>query len=240
MKKGWAITISIIFSILLAFHMLISFVTFVGLNPEIYKNAQLADDVAMNADLDQETLDLATNGLIDYMDGDRDDLVIMSSAQEGHELFNSKEKAHMIDVKNLFILSKNINNRLFIILLLILIFYLGYDKEGMKKHFMKYCAITLTIVLGVWLIIAILAMIDFSSFWTVFHKVLFTNDLWMLNPSTDLLIRMMPQRFFTRIVVHVLVRFMGSYIIVLAALTTCHVLINKRKSTSGVKGRKNA
>lgn len=240
MKKGWAITISIIFSILLAFHMLISFVTFVGLNPEIYKNAQLADDVAMNADLDQETLDLATNGLIDYMDGDRDDLVIMSSAQEGHELFNSKEKAHMIDVKNLFIMSKRINKIIFVILLLILIFYLGYDKEGMKKYFMKYCAITLAIVLGVWLIIAILAMIDFSSFWTVFHKVLFTNDLWMLNPSTDLLIRMMPQRFFTRIVIHILIRFMASYAVVLAVLITGHALVNKKKVTASSKGRRNA
>ena len=42
------------------------------------------------------------------MDGYRDDLVIMSSDQEGHELFNSKEKTHMIDVKNLFILSKKL------------------------------------------------------------------------------------------------------------------------------------
>ena len=60
MKKGCAITISIIFSILLAVHMLIAFVTFVGLNPEIYKSAQLADDVALNADFEQETLDVAT------------------------------------------------------------------------------------------------------------------------------------------------------------------------------------
>ncbi|MCK5758958.1 MAG: TIGR01906 family membrane protein [Clostridiales bacterium] len=240
MNKGWAIIISIIFSILLAVHVLISFITFVGLNPEIYKSAQLADDVALNAELDQETLDLATIGLIDYMDGRRDDLVIMSSAQEGHELFNSKEKAHMVDVKNLFILSKRINKMIYVILLLILIFYLGYDKEGMKKYFMKYCAITLTIVLGLWLIIAILAMIDFSSFWTTFHKVFFTNDLWMLNPSTDLLIRMMPQRFFTRIVIHILIRFMASYAIVLAVLATGHVLVNKKKLTASAKGRKNA
>ncbi len=240
MKKGLAITISIIFSIILAVHMLISFVTFVGLNPEIYKNAQLADDVALYAELDQETLDLATIGLIDYMDGHRDDLVIISSDQEGYELFNAKEKAHMVDVKNLFVLSKKINKILFVILLLILIFYLGYDKEGMRKYFMKYCAITLTIILGLWLIIAILAMIDFSSFWTTFHKVFFTNDLWMLNPSTDLLIRMMPQRFFTRIVIHILIRFMASYAIVLAALTTGQVLINKKKHKAAAKGRKNA
>jgi len=240
MNKGWAITISVVFSILLAFHMLVSFIMFVGLNPKMYKEAQLADDIALNAEIDQDTLDNATIGLIDYMDGQRDDLVIWSSEIEGFELFNAKEKAHMVDVKNLFILSKNINTAAFIALLLILIFYLAYDKEGMKKYFMKYSAITLAVILGVWLIIAILAMIDFTSFWTVFHKVFFTNDLWLLNPSTDLLIRMMPQRFFTRIVVLILIRFMISYAIVLAVLGLGHKMLNKRPSSKPVKGTKNA
>lgn len=236
MNKGWALLISIIFSILLAFHMLVSFIMFVGLNPKIYKEAQIADDIAQNAEIDQETLDKASIGLIDYMDGRRDDLVILSSELEGYELFNAKEKAHMVDVKNLFVLSKKINTGIFVILLLILVFYLSYDKESMKQYFMKYSAITLAVILGVWLIIAILAMIDFTSFWTVFHKVFFTNDLWLLNPSTDLLIRMMPQRFFTRIVILILIRFIVSYAAVLAILAAGHKLINRKPDSKLKKG----
>jgi len=236
MGKGWAITVSIIFSILLAIHMLLSFIMFVGLNPEIYKNALIADDVAEYAGISQETLDKATIGLIDYMDDQRDDLVILSDEQEGHELFNTKEKAHMIDVKNLFILGRRVNTILFIILLLILIFYLSYDKNGMKKYFLKCSAITLSIILGIWLIIVILAMIDFAAFWTTFHKVFFTNDLWLLNPTTDLLIRMMPQRFFARVVIHILARFLASYVLIIAILGTGSLLLNKRK-TKAMKGR---
>ena len=236
MGKGWAITVSIIFSILLAVHMLLSFIMFVGLNPEIYRNAQIADDVAEYAGISQETLDKVTIGLIDYMDDQRDDLIILSDEQEGHELFNTKEKAHMIDVKNLFILGQRINTMLFIILLLILIFYLSYDKNGMKKHFLKYSAITLSIILGIWLIMAILAMIDFTAFWTAFHKVFFTNDLWLLNPATDLLIRMMPQRFFVRVVIHILVRFLASYVLIIAILGTGNSILNKKK-TKATKGR---
>jgi len=228
MKKRGALIVSIIFSVLLAVHMLISFIMFVGLDGDIYRSAQLADDIALNAEVSQETLDAATTGLIDYMEDRRDNLVIQSPEQEGHELFNSKEKAHMVDVKNLFILAKKINTILFIILLLILVFYLGYDKVGMQRYFMKYSAVSLLIILGVWLIIALLAIIDFSAFWTMFHKIFFTNDLWMLNPRTDLLIRMMPQRFFVRIVVNILVRFMGSYAIVLVGLAIGHTAINKK------------
>ena len=36
----------------------------------------------------------------------------------------------------------------------------------------------------------------FNSLFVLFHKVAFTNDLWLLNPQTDLLIRLMPIEFF--------------------------------------------
>ncbi len=236
MRKSGAIAVSIIFSLLIAFHMLISFVMYVGLNPDIYRAAQISDDVASNAEIDQETLDRATIGLINYMDGHRDNLVILSSGQEGHELFNAKEKAHMVDVKQLFVLSKKINTLIYMFLLIILVFYLACDKDGMRKNFMKYSAITLSVILGLWLIIAIIAMVDFSSFWTTFHKIFFTNDLWLLDPSKDLLIRMMPQKFFVRIVLQILIRFLAAYAVVISVLTVGHVLFNKKSKGVRMKG----
>lgn len=228
MRKGWAITLSVVFSVLLAVHMLISFVMLVGLDKDIYKNAQVADEIYSYAGISQESLDMATEGLIDYIDDKRDDLVITSSENEGFELFNAKEKAHMIDVKNLFVLSKKVNFAFFLIIMLILIFYVAYDKEGMRKYFLKYCAITLSIVLGAWIIIAVLAAIDFDTFWTAFHQVFFRNELWLLNPETDLLIRMMPQRFFVRIVIHIAGRFLISYILVISLLSIGHKLLNRK------------
>ena len=40
------------------------------------------------------------------------------------------------------------------------------------------------------------AAIDFDSFFTAFHRLTFTNDGWLLDPRTDLLIRLMPADFF--------------------------------------------
>ena len=48
----------------------------------------------------------------------------------------------------------------------------------------------LALGLGIW------AVADFDGFFVTFHKVAFTNDLWLLNPRTDLLIRLMPVDFF--------------------------------------------
>ena len=40
------------------------------------------------------------------------------------------------------------------------------------------------------------AAVDFDSAFNFFHEMLFTNDLWLLDPRTDLLIRICPQSMF--------------------------------------------
>ena len=55
---------------------------------------------------------------------------------------------------------------------------------------------TLIAILAAVTLIIIAACIDFDSLFVLFHKVAFTNDLWLLDPRTDLLIRLMPIEFF--------------------------------------------
>jgi len=58
------------------------------------------------------------------------------------------------------------------------------------------------LVLFLFLITMILK--DFSGFWVQFHHLFFNNDLWLLNPETDILIQMLPQQFFYDLVVRIL------------------------------------
>ena len=37
---------------------------------------------------------------------------------------------------------------------------------------------------------------DFSRYFIMFHHIFFTNDLWILDPSTDMLINIVPEGFF--------------------------------------------
>jgi len=230
MKKGWAIAVSIVFSFLLGTHILMSFIMIVGLDKDIYRNAQVKDEIHTYAGLSQESLDTATAVLIDYMDGTRDNLDEKNIDNVNFEYFNAKEKAHMVDVRNLFDLAKKINFIIFLVMIVILVFYLAFDKKGMFRNFFKYSYMTLLISLGVMLIASVIIMIDFSRFWTIFHEVFFRNDLWLLNPRTDLLIRMMPERFFVRMVVHILTRFAIAYILCIVLSFTAHKLLNIEKS----------
>ena len=55
---------------------------------------------------------------------------------------------------------------------------------------------TLIAILATVTVLIILACVDFNSLFVLFHRIAFTNDLWLLNPQTDLLIRLMPIEFF--------------------------------------------
>ena len=47
-------------------------------------------------------------------------------------------------------------------------------------------------------------LLDFDGLFTAFHRVAFTNDGWLLDPRTDLLIRLMPTGFFVTLAVRIL------------------------------------
>ncbi len=44
--------------------------------------------------------------------------------------------------------------------------------------------------------LALWAAVNFDGLFITFHRVAFRNDLWLLNPRTDLLIRLMPEALF--------------------------------------------
>lgn len=48
---------------------------------------------------------------------------------------------------------------------------------------------------------------DFTAWWTRFHLLTFVNDLWLLDPEKDWLIRMFPEQFFYDAVKGIAVRF---------------------------------
>ena len=52
--------------------------------------------------------------------------------------------------------------------------------------------------------ILIWGVIDFDGLFTAFHRGAFTNDGWLLNPGTDMLIRLMPISFFVSMGIRVL------------------------------------
>ena len=103
--------------------------------------------------------------------------------------FNQKEQHHMADVQDLFRLCRWVG---WFCAGAVILIGLALRKDMRWRTFRH----TVLAILAAVTAVIILACIDFNSLFVLFHKVAFTNDLWLLNPQTDLLIRLMPIEFF--------------------------------------------
>ena len=65
----------------------------------------------------------------------------------------------------------------------------------------------------------------FEALFVRMHEVLFTNDLWLLNPQTDILIRMMPQLLFERAAMDVAVKAMQMLLIMWILLCAVYWIV---------------
>ena len=108
--------------------------------------------------------------------------------------FNERELEHLYDCRRLI---SSIQPGVLYVLLLatgaLLLFCGGRGRRSGRLH-AAWLALALLLLplmaFGVW------AAIDFDAAFTFFHYLLFTNDLWLLDPATDLLIRICPQSMF--------------------------------------------
>lgn len=155
-------------------------------NAGIYRELQAENGLPEAADITQEEMEKLDQMLASYLSGD-------ASALEDSP-FNQTEIAHMRDVYDLFVLVRTVRNALFAACA-VLLGAGAWLSRG--RRLTRMCLIGLAGVvvplaaLGVW------AAADFSQAFTAFHRALFDNDLWLLNPETDLLVRMLPERFFS-------------------------------------------
>jgi len=179
--------------LMLLFALLMSGVRAVGLDPQLYFDLQMKADILDEAGISKEDLLLLDVGLARYLGGKQADMdyriEVFGRMQQA---FNDREIAHLEDCRKLFapVRSAWLNIAL-AIAGVALVFYGKKQKNALKAVWIAAAAFLLPIA-----ILALWAAIDFSSAFTFFHRILFTNDLWLLNPETDLLIRICPQSMF--------------------------------------------
>ena len=112
---------------------------------------------------------------------------------EGQQLFQAHEIAHMTDVLDLFVLDRTVVVVTAAVSAAGILSGLALKKRRvwLRGTLIGFgCLISFVLVLAVW------GMADFPSLFVSFHRLFFRNQLWMLNPRTDLLIRLMPTVFF--------------------------------------------
>lgn len=166
--------------------------------------------------IDKSNLELIIRNIFDYLNDKAVNLYTDAMHIDGalRSFYTQRDLWHMVDVKNLYLLFKTILYiSLSFFLFLITLVMTGKVEFNFKDFFKAYQH---TLVVFIFMIIGIgsYALIDFERFWINFHEVLFTNDLYLLDPSYSCLIRMLPLGLFNELVLRIV-----SGVIVLIALS---------------------
>lgn len=180
-----------------------------------YEQEYAKDNTEMRIGMGDEDLMKSTNALLDYLQDERDDIVVEVEVNGNmREVFDERETAHMVDVKDLYqgaVLVRNITAIAGSVLLCaVLIIAKEKRLSIVKDGFVYGIGLTITLIAA----IAIYAMVDFTAFWINFHELFFDNDLWLLNPNTSIMINMFPEVFFSDLVIRIILFTAGIHLIV--------------------------
>ena len=156
--------------------------------------------------MDEENLRIVAESLIGYLNGSRPGLENVEVVVNGNvkPFFNEKEILHMDDVKFLFeegIKARNLAAIGFFATLAYFILNMIFAKNKGGKTLLLMWRILADIFLIVMIVTGIILATNFSWAFRLFHELSFANDLWLLNPATDLMINILPSGFFQDIAI---------------------------------------
>lgn len=222
-------TLAILMAILAALPILLTFLlgsvfALTAYEP-FYQHEYEKNDTLAVIGTDKETLDAMTDAVIGYLCGTRENLDLTGNIRgQMTEVFSTQAKVHMADVLYLYDLGRL---ALLTCLPVIALLILGSIFTAQKRRRIHCLSIGLLSGMGAVLIlfgaVVVFAAQDFLAAFTVFHELLFTNDLWLFDAS-DVLIQMLPTQFFIDIAVLIAICF-GVLTLIMVALCIVGVSI---------------
>jgi integral membrane protein (TIGR01906 family) len=122
------------------------------------------------------------------------------------DAFNEKELQHLSDVRALLQTLNTVGSVLLpAAAVLFCLSFLPWLRSRLSVRTFARCmllgwaaAAVLLAAVGIW------AAADFNSLFVLLHRLVFSNNLWLMDPQTDLIILLMPESFFVLLSAHLL------------------------------------
>jgi len=163
-------------------------------------------DSAAAVGITVEETEAASRAFIDYLYGrvgSPNTMVVYEG--EVRPFLNEKEVSHMVDCRGLFKLKTGAQVILTPLWLLGTGLLVWKKQRGMGwKAALGKNLLGQFLGCGLW-VCAVGAVLlgGFNRAFILFHKLFFSNDLWLLDPKTDLMIRMLPEGYFMDIAIRI-------------------------------------
>jgi len=235
-KKFWGITIGILFSVALIIALFFTTMDRVvyGNMPADFVNEGIKYGVLDDVGISLEDFETVSEEMFEYLRDGREELADIMTTINGEPdtpFFNEKECLHMADCKKLFmggyaLWRASIAAALIALIVLILIFR---KNVAATVHSIAVGLLAAAGVMTVGCItLGALVAKDFYKYFTLFHEIFFDNDLWLLDPTTDRLLMIMPTGYFVDCVTKIGLIF-GVFMLVLLAAAVIWLVAEKRK-----------
>ena len=170
----------------------------------------------------------ATNTLLDYIRNKRDDILVREKVNGiEREIFDARETAHMVYVKQLYMNGINFRMVIFLIGLGILVTLCIINRKAVYDVILNAYRNGLIILAGLLGTLTVRACIDFDTFWMGFHHVFFRNDLFLLDPDISIMINMFPAELFFAIVMLIVIAFAVSAVAIGIGIRILRSVIKK-------------
>lgn len=225
MKKQVVFALNTLGWVMLFAALLMGCIRSTGYNPSLYWEQQLEAGILDYAGISEEDLLLLDVNLANYLFGKYDspnaEIPVFGQNQPA---FNEKELIHLEDCRKLLAPTMSLPLNGFLAIAGVVLALFGKRKGNVAPVWLASGLILAPIA-----ILALWAAIDFSSAFTFFHKILFTNDLWLLNPDTDLLIRICPASMFADMGLGIALRAAAALLGLPLVLTLLCLISEKRK-----------
>lgn len=230
MRKGLVFAVNAAGWFLLMLAMLFGAVRDVGLDPQLYFDLQTEAGILPESGISEADLLQLDVGLARYLGGEQDDLEyeieVFGSRQSA---FNGKELHHMADCRKLFAPLVSLWLNLGMALAgTAMALYAPKGRRVIGRGYIGGIWLASMLIIAPLALLGLWAAMDFTSAFHFFHRLLFTNNLWLLDPRTDLLIRICPSSMFAGMGIRIGVRAALALLGLPAVLTLIYKL-EKRK-----------
>ncbi len=189
--------LGVLFSFFIIIILLITSVEAVAYwTPGYYEDEYEKYNVTADVHMEMEDLLDVTREMMAYLRGNREDLHVPTIVDgQPREFFNEREIAHMEDVRGLF-LGGLLLRRISILGAVVCLILMTVLKARIVQVLPRSICVGTGLFFAVICFLAALISTDFTKYFVIFHQIFFDNDLWILDPATDLLINIVPEPFF--------------------------------------------
>ena len=231
MRKRFAVMLSTLASIVLILCILFTALQ-LTINDKNFIECEYAR-LSLSREMGVSNLDLVSSceRLIDYMEGRVDSIDIQVTVDGEQVLMFEQEQeiSHMADVRLLYQRFRTFRD--FGVLLALVLYLLGavlHIRSAMHTLASGYVYGAFVIALfagflGTW------AALDFSNFWTFFHQMLFWNNDWLFDASTSRMINMLPEQFFSDVILRMAILAGVAFVLLLVASAVALASIRKKR-----------